>query len=130
MNFTIHLPDNYVPPPLPGRNEWIADLHANPDKQTTGKLGLPKGPNCCLGRLSLLQGRLTEEGDDADSSSYSQLSRSNPMFRHLKHIGYFPTGVAVNGIASLAFCNDSGLTFSQIADIIETVWSDGGPLLK
>jgi hypothetical protein len=130
MNFTIHIPNNYTPPPLPGRNEWVADLRANPDKQGAGLLGEPQGPNCCLGRLSLLQGRLTRDGFDSDSGFWAGLSENNPAFVMLSALGDFPNGVAVNGLYCLAFCNDTGLTFAQIADIIEALWSDGGPLLK
>ncbi len=144
MNFTLHLPNDYQRQPLPGLDEWCADLRANPDKQLTGRLGLPDGPNCCLGRYCILQGRLDGSGvdisDDGDSGTSDVFSERNPIVDFLKQSGDFPAGVYVeietktgNGVTNddcLAECNDHGLTFAQIATIIENVWYNSGPILK
>lgn len=150
MTFTLHLPEGYTPPPLPGRNEWVADLRANPDKQGTGRLS-KDGKDCCLGRLCRLQGRLVlerivfrkiedmEMWHDGPDGECGMLSIGNPMVEHIGHAGAFPVGVTVRlidaphdagPVGGLTRCNDSGLSFIQIADIIETVWADGGPLPK
>ena len=137
MNFTLHLPNGYARQPLPGLDEWVSDLRANPDKQTKGCLGTPYGPNCCLGRISLLQERLTERGEDGESGKETCLSSGNPYRMTLSSGGFFPNHVKVEipgandpNAESLAECNDAGLTFAQIATIIESVWYNSGPLLK
>lgn len=56
MIYTLHLPQNYTKPPLPGRDEWVADLRANPDKQGREYLHTKDDKYCCLGRLALIQG--------------------------------------------------------------------------
>jgi hypothetical protein len=138
MTYSIYLPDGYVQPALPGRNAWIADLLANPDKQRVGALGTPDGPNCCLGRLCLLQDRLTVNGADTDGGGQG-IATSNPYSPFLGVLGRFPSGVevtllsdagpSVGIVSSLAGCNDGGLSFAQIADIIFILWVDGGQLL-
>ena len=135
MNFTLHLPNNYQRQPLPGRDEITADLRANPDKQTTRRLGWPAGPNCCLGRISLLQGRLTVTGNDGPDNEREDCLWDNPLKDELGNIGVFPPYVIIEtddgkNYNNLAHCNDAGLTFAQIATIIESVWYNSGPLLK
>jgi len=145
MNFTLHLPNNYARQPLPGLDEITSDLRANPDKQTHSVLGIPEGPNCCLGRVCLLQGRLDALGCDQAKSDRtpaksSMLSHSNPYAKVFGTAGDFPAGVRVElttddgyqGETALCLteCNDFGLTFPQIATIIESVWFNSGPILK
>jgi hypothetical protein len=137
---TLHLPEGYVPPPLPMRDEWVADLRSGVHTQCRHKLHDGTG-FCCLGRLSALQGRLTwtddaewcDRSNDLDGSALG-LSRSNPLFYFLKHAGSFPPGVrctATFGVVcsslssplSLSLLNDNGVSFDDIATVIEHVWS-------
>lgn len=133
MNYTLHIPENYVKPPLPGRDEWLEALRSGQYAQ--GRLALCESDRyCCLGVLCRLQGRLTfldgkwrEEGEEISGLPYE-----NPVYKNLDALGRLPVGVFVRmfggnlgGVArevQLAACNDNGLTFDQIADIIEAVW--------
>lgn len=138
ITYTLKLPEDYVPPPLPGRDLWTAALRSGKYKQ--GKLALCKDDNhCCLGVLSKIQGRLTyHDGKESyvDELLYEfGLGSSNPVHAVLKRMGQFPSGVAVilhdlMNIRSLAALNDYGLTFNQIADVIEQVWSNAEPNWK
>lgn len=133
-NLTLHLPDGYVPPPLPMRDEWIADLRSGAHIQCPYRLHDGVG-YCCLGRLSALQGRLTRMPDTAwcdadlgDGISVDEgLSRSNPLFPALRCTGNFPPGVTCEApdetYRSLASLNDDDVSFADIATVIETLWS-------
>lgn len=131
MNYTLTLPEGYVRLPFPGLDEWTADLRANPDKQCSG--ALQKGNNfCCLGRLSLLQGRL-QDGCDGKGGNKGMLSSDNPLMSVLGHDGRLPSSVAlVAGYlqSCLSNCNDNGFSFPQIADILDTLYVNSGPLTK
>lgn len=132
MNYTLHLPENYVKPPLPGRDEWIAALRGGEYQQCQEMLCDGKG-YCCLGVLSKMQGRLKKEilqWVDGDCSG--ALDDDNPLHSYLQDFvgsgnGSFPKGVTIadednNSAECLSEANDAGLTFIQIADIIEQVW--------
>lgn len=130
--YILHLPDNYVKPPLPGGLAWVAELRKPGLPQITGQLKRDDG-ECCLGVLCRLQGRITlgAEGSYIDSSggSWYVLDQTNPAAKFIGLEGIFPLGVhvSVGDIAkapytALANLNDFGLTFPQIADIIEAVW--------
>lgn len=99
---------------------WIADLRSGKHPQGTGAL-CSKGRFCCLGRLcelaveagvcavaSLSQDAVSYDGADAilprSVREWSELSSST---------GYYGIG------HSLAYDNDNGKTFTEIADIIE-----------
>ncbi len=154
----VHLPDDYVKPLLPGRDEWCATLRTTTDLQGEGTLcsseydscdpgAPPVDKFCCLGILSKLQGALDEGksldrwtnahilAEDLDKHTGS-LSEDNPLFAPLSGMGKFPEGVGVgigegDSNASLAEVNDSGsVSFAGIAEIIEHIWADGGPLPK
>jgi len=141
VKYRLILPDGYQKQPLPGRDEWIAYLREHPEEQGIGALGLPEGPNCCLGELSKLQGRLTDYGTDSEASGHNAetcLSNDNPYCKFFTDVGEFPQGIYVSSMIDgvldnqfdLANCNDAGLTFPQIADIIEAVWYNDGGILK
>lgn len=132
MNYTLHLPENYVKPPLPGRDEWLEALRSG--RYAQGRLSLCESDKyCCLGVLCRLQGRLNfldgkwrEEGKETSGLSYE-----NPVYKNLDALGRFPEGVFVRLSDSeirkeveLAGCNDSGLTFDDISNIIEAVWDN------
>lgn len=85
------------------------------------------GKYCCLGVLSEIQGRLNN-GRDSELQSDRVLGDDNPLNDLLDNVGVLPVGVLVQmkaGVECLAGLNDNGLTFPQIADIIEKVWSEG-----
>ena len=127
MDYKLHLPKGYVKPPLPGRDKWIAALMSG--KYPQGQHHLCKDLcYCCLGVLSELQGRLDFDG--RDNREYSLLSYDNPLFDILRSNGDFPLRVCVEIFNctiichALSTCNDFGLNFNQIADIIEAVWEN------
>ena len=126
MNYTLNLPPNYTKPKLPGRDKWTAELRSGRRKQGHGKLQLFNGEQCCLGVLCDLQGRLGVY----EQCNAGGLSTNNPLYSHLSAEGVFPSTVYVittnNNFkhSNLAGLNDAGLTFLQIADIIEAVWKN------
>jgi hypothetical protein len=92
---------------------WIADLRANPQLQTTGKLQNHEGKNCCLGRLCLLQ-------EIPWYGKYfvfpTELSNSMLPTLYCKEID-IPVGIR----NILMDMNDKlKLTFPEIADFIES----------
>lgn len=158
MEYTIEFPEYYKKRQLPGRDEWNAALRSGEYKQTTGQLvehisdpgiGEPEYCYCCLGVVSKLQGALRSRRDDwgdvvdgtqRDDFSESYLAHKNPLSSYIKSQGMFPEGVILETwmgesrrsppAVNLADCNDRRLSLSQIADIIEAVWEDAGPLPK
>ncbi len=139
MNYTLTLPDNYVPPPLPGGKQWVEALRSGLYQQCTGQLCDGTG-YCCLGVLSKVQGRLTPRQDlplsqskdgsvGSSNGAFLILAEDNPLFPALRGSGMFPSaGIKVTIEANdkpreLSGLNDAGLTFPQIADIIEAVWA-------
>ncbi len=137
MNYTLTLPDNYVPPPLPGGRQWVEALRSGLYQQCTGQLCDGTG-YCCLGVLSKVQGRLiehdVENATDGSEGPFMVLSATNPMRPYLNASGKIPKGVIVEAehetrgvpkgpARELTSLNDAGLTFPQIADIIEAVWA-------
>lgn len=131
VEYKLVLPKGYKKQPLPGRNEWVAALRGGKYTQAKGKLCLRNGSKCCLGVVSHLQGRLKNYRDGDNDSVLSGL---NPLDGYLDQTGDFPHEVEVvvgdDVCLSLAKCNDAGLTLAQIADIIERVWKNTGPLPK
>lgn len=138
-DYTINFPDNYHRQPLPGKNTWVAALRSGEYKQADGYLMLDDEEDgkycyCCLGVLSKLQGRLNEYGYDVDDNEEdgqnTSLAESNPLYDKLLDVGRFPLGINIliqgkeKPFDNLADCNDSGLNFTQIADIIDKVWYD------
>lgn len=137
MTYSLNLPGNYVPPPLPGRDEWVAALSSGRYVQGRGHLRLWTGHgicrDCVLGVLCDVQNR--PAASKGDSGLFDGLAcclgEANPVFPCLKEMGYFPPGVTVvilDGIReskkdTVSKCNDYGLTFDQLADIITRVWS-------
>lgn len=150
--FKIKFPDAYVKPVMLLDFPWIRELRNPENKQNTdGYLKNPTG-ECCLGLASRLQGRLKPDGCDgsdmwvdADCDFVGSLSENNPLNEYFsKKSGYaygnFPSIVSVQtflanpdgsiieslGVrsisANLAGCNDAGLAFPQIAEIILAIW--------
>jgi hypothetical protein len=96
--------------------KWIADLRANPP-QAMGQLFDGNG-HCCLGRLCVLHGltpeRRTDNGEYRFLGEAFKLPTKVMNWAGMKtHDGRYPK----DGL--LPEDNDSGKTFTEIADIIE-----------
>jgi len=138
LTFTITIPDNYVRRPLPFFEEWLKALESGEFKQShEHKLFYrPDNGYCCLGVLSKIQGRLNEKFADATpgtedwevSGRTGSLSPTNPCFKLLGDMGDIPEEIEVirsnsrSPHANLAWLNDGGVTFADIAKVIRLVW--------
>jgi len=135
--FIIELPTGYAPPKLPGRNEWVAALRSGDYKQGRSKLKYATRTGldhryCCLGVLCQINDRPEHDFGGGHPCTFdggaSGLTFVNPLHQNLGSMGVFPSGILVQihstsrRCSNLANCNDSGLTFNDIATIIETVW--------
>jgi hypothetical protein len=142
----ITIPKGYVRPKIPLRDKWLKALRSG--EFTQGKRELRCINNngiveyCCLGVISSLQGRLKDcWGNPIDPSfqgtvcdfgeeyySKTILAEDNPLAPFIGGSGFFPSSVTVefNGATSfsLASLNDAGASFTEIAQIIETVWDN------
>ena len=134
---TIVIPDGYERIPLPFFNEWIAALESGKYKQGTMVLKDFSDGYCCLGVLSAVQGRLTENGCDTIHSQFNSLLYSdNPCAAVFGGFGDFPMAIKdatstyasragkqlTNVLYGLTSLNDSGVPFSEIANVIKKVW--------
>lgn len=95
------------------RDRWIADLRANGDKQGHGLLRTTDEKYCCLGRLYNLLGLKWHMV--IDDECYSTTCGS---CTHLNG-SYLGTDLPQLTQDVLIEMNDSGKTFSEIADWIE-----------
>ena len=151
---SLEMPDGYQQVPLAGRDEWTAGLRSGKFKPGHARLcaitqGDTEPKYCCLGVLSKLQGRLTDvttpiygdlngmcAGDDGDSVSV--LAVDNPLRDILGNTAQLgqhdvrinQTIITYQTCVSLAELNDAGATFAEIADVIDAVYANDGPLHK
>jgi hypothetical protein len=120
-------PKGYEKKELPYFNEWVKALRSGEYKQGVGTL-FRDNKYCCLGVLSKVQGRLTAEGSDHNSTTAGWLSHTNPCNSAFGSWGSFDEGVWLfledrkEGLTGLTDVNDAGATFEEIATIIETLW--------
>jgi hypothetical protein len=146
LTFKINIPKNYEKVAIPFLNEWTGALESGQYKQGTGLLceSLVKGGDeyskyCCLGVLCKIKGTLKGSSFDfsvlGDEGAYfSILSPNNPCTKYIGRSGAFPEGVFVDvelvenklphRCNSLTSCNDAGLSFKQIVEIIKTIWKE------
>lgn len=146
LTFKITLPKGYEKVSIPFLNEWTSALESGEYEQGSGLLCENRVKNdvsynkyCCLGVLCKIKGTLKGSSFDffvlGDEGAYfSILSPNNPCTKYIGRSGSFPEGVFVDvGIIenklphrcnSLTSCNDVGLSFKQIAEIIKTVWKE------
>jgi hypothetical protein len=97
-------------------DKWVADLRSGP-KQGKNALGDDEKGYCCLGRLCVVLNMdfmpvsafLSEEHMIAAGMSSTMGNFGSPFDLYQDH---------------LASVNDSGLTFDQIADLIEYFWEE------
>lgn len=129
--YTLDIPKNYEKRPFPFLTPLLKDLRENGDKQGTGAL-CRNGKYCCLGRLSLIQGRLIPlDSDnlkgyyqDSKSGRTALLAKNNPNFPFIRSDGSLPVSVVFDGQIAhrLATLNDRGFSFAEIADILEKLF--------
>lgn len=140
-NLQVSIPIGYVSKKIPWRNKWLEALRSGHYKQGTGRLLLKRGATCliteksyntdtycCLGVLSRIQGRLTETGSDRDAGHSCILSPTNPCKASLFSAGRLPNLVKVRygdfgDLGSLTELNDRGVSFEDIAKLIEILWA-------
>lgn len=123
--YVIITPENFQKVPLPFFKEWYEDLKKEP-KQAKGKLEFDGG-HCCLGRLSIVQGRL-KEGMDGENSF--GLDKDNPCYSVFGGYGEFPQNCQVlkeNTYATpaedFAGLNDGlHLSMTEIADVLNALF--------
>jgi hypothetical protein len=135
--YNMIIPEDYQKISLPYFKEWTEALDSGSYSQAKGQLCeiIPsiKGEVCsfcCLGILSEIQGRLTEEGRDGDAHHIHYLSNSNPNFSVFGTNGKFPVGITfklnefVTKVESLSHLNDIGVPFSEISKVIKEIWKE------
>jgi hypothetical protein len=132
---SLNVPDGYIAPALPFRDEWIRALRSGSFPQGKGTLRTPDGEYCCLGILSEIQGRLIKTNIgwvigwvDGHAPYNSRLSHENPIYNSIGPIGELQHDDIVAwflGIqyGSLAGLNDAGASFEEISLVIERIWS-------
>ncbi len=125
--------------------EWVKRLRSAYYVQITGRLGIGDYQRCCLGVLSdiAVENKVVQRVQDSDDNlSYMALGTSSHYtssdFGLIRPIIEWvsvdtsqdyedvevPFSNRDNAAMSLASLNDSGLTFDQIADIIECFWRE------
>lgn len=142
MKYKLNIPAGYKRLPLPDKKKWTKALRSGKYKQAKEKLVDVDGSKCCLGVLCDLQGRLDkfvthdwfiDSFDDVSIYEEEELSKDNPLYEYLNGAGDFPQDITVSMTnktgkpvekVCLAWCNDNGLTFKQIANIIDKIWYD------
>ena len=112
---------------------WLEQLRKHPERQMSGYLGYGTPQNykaCCLGELHLCAHRLANKklpfGSDNriyDDSTYGTLYHSYGQYGLNNSVGQsdktFATSFNNQVFYSLAQANDAGISWSEIADIIE-----------
>lgn len=120
---TIYNQDMYDNRPLLNqqiKEEWLVALRSGEYKQ--GQYSLKEhNQYCCLGVILELQNELTVDYDGrfCNFQHSSSISDNSVMYNVLKGFGDF-SGFRIDKKECLAALNDSGYTFNEIADIIET----------
>ena len=114
--------------------KWIAALRSGEYKQGNGKLRTEDNKYCCLGVLSDLYNKETGKGqwleDDGNAYSFktneSVYSSSLCTLDVMKWAGIDSSACFVDGLdpkiyraRTLAYLNDNGTSFKEIAKIIE-----------
>lgn len=125
MNYELIIPKGYVKPYLPGLTKWVEALRSGEYKQGRGVL-CKDNKYCCLGVLCKINNRPSEMVK-FDNSGVKLSPAFSSVYSVLSALGKFPPDVYVRAnfnYGNLSSCNDNGLNFLQIADIIEQVWQE------
>lgn len=134
--YELIIPEGYQKKELPYFKEWTEALDSGSYLQANSRLcetivsteGNKVCSYCCLGILSKIQGRLTEDGKDIHSEHY--LSNNNPNVSIFGTTGRFPAEITfklrefVTKIESLSHLNDLGAPFSEISKVIKEIWKE------
>lgn len=135
--------------PIKGLDRWVEAMRSGMYRQATDKLcdislTTRDRSYCCLGikcEIDLLNKEVDGNADNAARYSWKHSSATDYLpLDYAEYLGFrsgsgrnyraggFPDGVIVThkGIekTTLAMLNDSGLSFAQIADIMELIWRD------
>lgn len=113
----------------PLQREWIKSLREHPERQESEQLGsgnLNDYTACCLGELLVCAHRVLpnfpspfKNGHIVDSDSKAYLSFSFERFGLFNSTGSIDNG-SIGGYFTLAYANDHGVTWPEIADFIES----------
>ena len=134
MDYNLILPPNFEKVPLPGLNPWLAALRSGVFPQGIHRLAQRVGDNynyCCLGVLYTVEnipGSFQPEGYVIFNGSTAELQNGIRQYDILGAAGQLPEGCSVDiqpglNYAYLTGLNDNGLTFLQIADILEACFT-------
>lgn len=125
----IFSPPYATKPKLPFGHEWVKALRSKQNTKNTNNHYDGENSYSALGMLSAIQARLCLNGNvwrDGDTST--MLSKFNPLHPLLGQLGQLPPSVLVR-VDGVPFQTISGLnnhtrlTLSEIADVIERVWT-------
>lgn len=102
-------------------SKWTDALRSGKYKQCKKQLR-NAGRHCCLGVLCEVRGYI-REGAGSYRNSVTiidrDMDRDTDLPPEFRGEGYLPFTDRNNAFTSLVMLNDGGLTFSQIADVIE-----------
>ena len=144
MEYKLSIPEGYQKIKVPDLNTWLTALRSGNYMQGFRRLcSVVDGVKhyCCLGVRLETQGKLLfregdERGWDANDSicrSVSAFCTDNPDFKIFDGLGRFADKVSVsfvdkegddNWANALYVLNDSEMPFTDIADIIETLYEE------
>lgn len=128
-NYSIAFPENYEKPILPGREEWCAALRSGNYKQgdcsfCDNEFYSALGVLLDVSNVPFQKFQETKIYQVGEKSCVACLPEKNQW--NLPYFGSFPDGVEVlfegEKMGDIEDCNDMGLSFAEIADIIESVW--------
>lgn len=97
------------------KKRWVDELRSGKYPQGKGQLKDGNGNYCCLGVLCEIHRE--ETGGEWKDDSY--LNRNTVLHYSVVEWARLPDENPKCGGSSLAFLNDNGKTFTEIADIIE-----------
>jgi len=131
-NYTIEItqpPGDFVFPSKEERERWTAALRSGTYKQGRGCLSVEIGSYCCLGVLQFLYENRQPTPVQHQKAHYLWgHSDFPPNYQAPWERGVLPTGVTVENkknhvFHTLSAMNDSGMSFADIADIIDIVYN-------
>ena len=135
MTYNLILPENFQKVPLPGLTPWLEALRSGDYQQGTQRLAIKFDNSyryCCLGLLCTIEkipSKYKTNGYVYFNGSYTELQVGIRQYDVLSSAGALPKGVDVVIVEIgvhydyLAGLNDNGLTFLQIADILEACFT-------
>lgn len=102
------------------KNQWVEALRSGDFRQGRGQLHPTDGSYCCLGILCLLaEADGVCEFDKHDRACWSKSDNDSEKHTLPSCVGKW-AGLDIKRVTPLIELNDAGMTFSKIADYIET----------